>query len=152
MTPTARIRRQPVAARRFGYLVGVGVDTALLYLINVRPGWQVLPFLTADTPQVLGWVNAALIAGVVVNLVYLVTDPRWLRAVGELVTAGIGLVGLVRIWQVFPFDLAGPSFDASWIVRLVLVVAIIGTAIGMLVQLGWLVRWLAGAGHAGRTG
>jgi hypothetical protein len=36
------------------------------------------------------------------------------------VTTGIGLAVLMRIWQVFPFDLAGWSVDWSWLVRLLL--------------------------------
>jgi hypothetical protein len=39
------------------------------------------------------------------------------KSLGELVTTGIGLAVLVRIWQVFPFDFAGWSVDWSWLVR-----------------------------------
>src|SRR3954467_4855602 len=102
---TRQARARPsVAARRFGYLVGAAVNALLLYLANVRPGWHVVPFLTEDFAQVLVWVNASLLAGVVTNLVYLAHDSRWLTSLGGLVTTGIGLAALVRILQVFPFD------------------------------------------------
>jgi hypothetical protein len=42
------------------------------------------------------------------------------KSLGDLVTTGVSLAVLVRIWQVFPFDFAGWSVDWSWLVRLVL--------------------------------
>ncbi|MBG0825186.1 hypothetical protein HS048_31330 [Planomonospora sp. ID91781] len=47
------------AARRFGYSVAVIVDTVLLYMINVAPGWQAVPF-GALMPEWLDRVAAGL--------------------------------------------------------------------------------------------
>ncbi|MCD2109914.1 MULTISPECIES: hypothetical protein [Rhodococcus] len=120
--------------RRAGYLVAIVVDAVLLYLINGWPGWDVVPLLTEDTTRVLGWVNASIIAGVVTNAVYLVSDPPRLKALGDLVVNGIGLYALVRIWQVFPFDFPDDG-SVPWdlIARTVLVVAIFGTIIALIV-------------------
>jgi hypothetical protein len=124
--------RMPVA-RRTGYVIALLVNTLLIYLINVWPGWDVLPFLTAGTTQVLPLINLSLMAGVAVNLVYLAYDARWLVAAGGLVTTGIGLSAIVRLWQVFPFDFATGS---AWVpvVRALLVVAMVGSVTGIVVQ------------------
>jgi hypothetical protein len=106
MTLTEPTCRPSVATRRVGYAVTVVCGATLLYLVNVWPGGQVLSFLTADTRQVLDLVNLSLVAGLVANLVYLDGDAPVAKSPGELVTTGIGLAVLVRIWQVFPFDLA----------------------------------------------
>ncbi len=139
-------RRPSPAARRAGYVVAVLVNAALLYLVNVAPGWQAVPFLTEATEQVIGVVNLSLWAGVVANLAYLAADPRWLRALGELVTTVISLVVMVRMWQVFPFAFGDAGY---WRVlfRLALGVGIFGATVGALAQLVTLAR----LGGPGRT-
>ncbi|HEX6234718.1 MAG TPA: hypothetical protein VFZ63_16440 [Jiangellaceae bacterium] len=144
MATTATAHRPSTAARRVGYGFGILAGLAGLFLINLWPGWESVSFLTADTTKVLWLVNAALIAGIVADLVYARYDPPWLVALGGLVTTGIGLVGLIRIMQVFPVDFSGWEFDGTGLVRILLILAIVGTAIGIVVQLVVLVRSLAG--------
>jgi hypothetical protein len=114
------------------------VNALMLYLINRSPGWEAVPFLTGATVLVLGIVNASLIVGIVANLVYLVADPPRLKSLGDLVTTGVGLAAIVRVWQVFPFDLAGTSWEV--VVRVLLAVAAFGSVIAMLVAIVGLVR------------
>jgi hypothetical protein len=141
-----RSRPRPTrAARRAGYVVGALVNALLLWLIHGWPGWDAVPFLTEQTPQVLGPVTATLVAGIVVNAVQVLADPRWLVAVGQLVTTALGLAATLRVLQVFPFDL-----DGAWpvVVRVLLWLGVIGAAIGLVVALGTLVRALARDGRA----
>jgi hypothetical protein len=127
--------RHSRAARRTGYLVTAGVDAALLYALLVWPGWEAVPFLTSDATEVLGVLTLSLLAGLALNLVYVAYDARWLGSLGDAVTAGIGLVVTVRVWQVFPFDFGSSSIDWGLAVRALLVVAMVGTAIGVVVGL-----------------
>lgn len=138
VTPTRT--RSSVAARRAGYVVSLLIEAAMLYVINVQPGWDAVPFLTEDTALVLGWVNASIVVGLVANLVYLVRDPVWLKALGDLATTAVGLVALQRIWQVFPFDFGDSSFDWPLVVRILLGLGIVGSVIGILVALLTAVR------------
>lgn len=138
---TKRNRRPPASARRVGYLIGALVGVVLVYLIDVRPGWQTLPFLTADTAQVLWLVNASLIAGVLANLVYLVRDTRRVTGFCGVVTTAFGLAATGRIWQVFPFDFAGYAVNWELLVRVLLVLGIVGSGIAILVNL---VKFLRG--------
>jgi hypothetical protein len=149
MTRTAPARRQSVATRRAGYVIAVFINATLLYLVNVWPGWQAVSFLTEDTRQVLGLVNLSLAAGVVANMVYLVHDAPWLKLPGDLITTGIGLAALVRVWQVFPLDFRGWSFDWSFLAHFLLVVGIVGAAIGILVEFVLLLRQIAGDARTG---
>ena len=127
-----RVARKPVGTRRFGYVVAVLVNAAMLYAVNRWPGWQEVPFLTADTELVLGLVNATIVVNLVANVIYLVRDPRWLTALGDLVTTAVGLAALVRIWKVFPLDV---SDRWELLVRTLLVVGIVGSAIGIVVAI-----------------
>jgi hypothetical protein len=133
MTQTVTSERRGVGARRFGYIVGALVNAALLYLANIWPGWEAVPFLTAETLLVMTIVNASIVSNVVANVVYLVWDAPWLQALGSIVTTAIGLLALVRIWEVFPFDFNGSTVDWPLVVRILLVVSIIGSIIAIIV-------------------
>jgi hypothetical protein len=148
MAPTHPARRPSAGTRRAGYGLAIMFSTALLVILNGWPGWQAIPFLTSDTAQVLWLVNLCLAAGIAANLGYLAYDPPWLKSLGDLVTTGIGLAAVSRIWQVFPFDL---SSGWSAAVRALLVVAITDSCIALVVQIVMLARWLTGrSSHGGR--
>lgn len=133
--PKAAKPRPSVAARRTGYLIAIGINIVLLWFVNVAPGWQVLPFLTSGMEQVLPFVNASMIAGAVANVVYLTTDPKWLKALGDIATTVFGIVAMVKMWQVFPFDFGDASFDWALLFRWALGVGIVGSAISIVVNL-----------------
>ena len=140
MATTASPRRPSVAARRSGYIVAAAVNGLVLYLVNRRPGWEALPFLTQDMTKVLGLVNASILAGIVTNLVYLFADPPRLRSLGDLVTTGIGLAAMVRIWQVWPISFDGRGFPWDTVFRWLVAIGIVGSAIGIVAALVTLVR------------
>ncbi|MDQ0768086.1 hypothetical protein QF031_000835 [Pseudarthrobacter defluvii] len=129
---------------RSGNVGSAVINALLLWGINIWPGWQVVPFLTADTARVLDLINASLIAGIIVNLVCAVIHSRALLALGNLVVMGIGVAALLRVWEVFPFD-----FGTSWsgwpvVVRVFLVLGIVGSIIGAIVEVVNFFRALAG--------
>lgn len=137
-------RRRPAqATRRFGYTVSVTVNAALLFGVNQWPGWDVLPFLTPATQSVVGWVNASIIVGVAANLVFLLSDPPALKALGDLFTTVVGVAALLRIWQVFPFDFVGDSIDWALVVRILLGVGIFGSGVGIVAAVVTFVRSVA---------
>lgn len=137
--------RPSVGSRRAGYVVAAGVNALMLYLINIWPGWQVLPFLTGETPQVLGLVNASIAVGLAVNLLYALRDPVWLKALGDLLTTAVGLAAMWAIWQVFPFDFAGSDIDWALVFRIGLVVGMVGSGIAIIVHVITLIRTGSGS-------
>jgi hypothetical protein len=145
MSNATQVRRPPVVSRRFGYTVGATVNALLLVLLNGTPGWDAVPFLTDDTSQVLVLVNLSLAAGVLVNAARVLYDPRWFVFLGDAASTAIGAAALVRIWQVFPFQFSTEPVDWAVVARVVLVVAFVGSLIGIVVAL---VRML----HAVATG
>jgi hypothetical protein len=64
-----------------------------------------------------------------------VTDPPWLKSLGDLATTGIGLVAIIRVWQVFPFDFGDSSFDWALLVRIMLAVGFFGSVVALIVQI-----------------
>ena len=140
--PPRRPKARPSpAARRVGYVIAAVVNVAFWVAIHVWPGWQEVSFLTARTSDVLPWVDTQIAVAVAANAIWLVADPRWLRALGEAVTALVGIAATVRILTVFPFSFAdGVPWQAM--VRFALWVAIVGAAIGVVTNVVALVRAL----------
>ena len=138
---TTEATRPSTASRRAGYAVAVAINAVMLWLIHVWPGWDAVPFLTADFEIVLWLVDLSLVVTIALNLVYLAADPRWLTAAGAVVTTAVGLAGVVRMLQVFPFDFGGSDF---WplVFRILLWVGIVGSVIGIVANAVTLVRAL----------
>ena len=132
-----------VAGRRAGYAVAMTVNLVLLFLVNVAPGWQAVPFLTESTTEVLLLVNLSMAAAVAANAVYSVFDPAWMRALGDAVTTSVGLASLVRVWQVFPFDFDTTSVPWDVVARWVIGLGIFGCVVAIIVALVRLTRALA---------
>lgn len=140
-------RRPSAPTRRVSYAFGVLAGVAGLFIVNVWPGWEAVPFLTAETTEVLWLVNFSLLVGIAANVVYLGYDAPWLVSLGGVVTTAIGLAAVVRLMQVFPVDFSAMAVDLTVLVRVVLIAAIVGTAIGIVVQLVALMRAVAGGGE-----
>lgn len=144
-TPSVRTHEVPPGARRFGHLVAVAVDLALLWAVHHLLAWAWPSFLMPAFADLVPWLAASFVVGAVVHAVLVVRDTVRLRALGDLVTSVLGMVITIRTWEVFPFDLVGWQVAAA---RTVLVVGIVATTIGTLVSL---LRLVGGAGgHAVR--
>ena len=133
-TATTAAKRPSVAARRAGYVISVLVNAALLFGINVWPGWDVLPFLTDDFTQVVAWVNASIVVSLAVNVLYLFKDTKRFKALCDMVSLAVALAVSIVMWQVFPFDFGSSTFDWALVFRIFLGVAIVGTGIAIVVN------------------
>jgi peptidoglycan biosynthesis protein MviN/MurJ (putative lipid II flippase) len=136
---TTQTRRPSTASRRAGYVIAVAINAVLLWLIHAWPGWDAVPFLTADFDTVLWLVDVSILVTIALNLLYLVRDPRRLTAAGAVVTTAVGLAAAVRMLQVFPFDFGDSDF---WpvVFRVLLWVAIVGSVIGIIANVAVVVR------------
>ena len=140
--PSSRGRSTPLT-RRVGYAIAVAVNVVLLLLTLVWPGWEVVPFLTPATVEVIPLFVASLVVGMAVNLLNLITDSRALWSVGEIIGSAVTIAVAVRVWQVFPFDFGSSMFDWTPIVRLVIALAIFGCVVAILVHIVSLVRMVS---------
>ena len=136
----SRTRRPPVAARRLGYVLGLVANTVVLVLVHVAPGWRAVPFLTEDAAGIVALFTVSVVVSIVVDVLYLAYDEAWFVALGQLVTTAFGFAVLVRLFQVFPFAFGPAAVDWALVVRVALVLSMVGTTIGALVQVVRLVR------------
>ena len=133
-TQTTQTRTSP-ATRRFGYVVAILVNVAMLIAANNLLAWDIFPFLTNDFERVLPILNVSLGAAVVVNLVYLGFDAGWFKSLTQIGLLAISLAVTVRLYQVFPFDFSAYEFNWELLTKWVLVLAMVGVGIGMIVEL-----------------
>jgi len=128
---SARVDR---GARRFGYAVAVLVNVALLVVANNILSWDLLPWLTAEFETVLPPVNLSLMAAVLANTVYMRNDRTVIRSTGQIVVSLVGAVAAFQMLAVFPFDFSAYSFSWGVVARVILVVTIVGSAIGIIAE------------------
>ena len=141
-TPAAR---PLVAAKRVGYLAAAACSAVLLWVSHQLLDWGWPAFLTDDFRQVLGLVTASLVVSIVVNLALALYDGGRFRALTELVTSAFGLLVLLRVLEVFPFDFGSYATDWSGHAHGLLILLIAVTGLAMVVNL---VTLVAGPGDA----
>ncbi len=134
-------RRPSPSARRFGYLVTIAINIALLVVIHVSPGWDAATFLTDAAGDVVPLLTLSIALTIAVNVVWLFKDRLWLRAAGDLLGVVVGALVSLRILSLFPFTFPDGSLWPT-VLRMALWVAIVGGAIGTLANLVALIRAL----------
>lgn len=140
-TPDSSARsRPPRWARQVGAAVSAGFNLLLLYLINVAPGWEWVPFLAPEFVEVVDLINASLWLGLALNLSYLLADPPWARPLGDAVTGVIGAVVLWQLWQDFPFVLSGGWTDWEDALRVGLAILAVLTMISVVANVAKAIR------------
>ncbi|MFZ0625261.1 MAG: hypothetical protein WAN34_02040 [Acidimicrobiia bacterium] len=136
MTQTAnRAVARARAPRVAGYVVAIGVNVVILVVANNLLDWGWLPFLTSDFANLLWLIDLSMLATIGINLIYIWYDPGWFKSCGQIVTNAMSIVVLARMLQIFPFDFSETAFDWSMITRAVLILALVGSAIGLLVEM-----------------
>jgi hypothetical protein len=134
--PSRAAARTPTIApsrRRAGYVIAAAINVVLLWVTHHLLDWGWPSFLTPDFDEVLPIISLTFVVGIAFDLVLIVHDPRWLRTLDDTVGAVIGFVASWRTLTVFPFDFSDWGTDWSWLLRTILVVAVIGTAIAAIV-------------------
>jgi hypothetical protein len=124
------------AQRRFGYLVSIAVESVMLWGAYRILDWGWFPFLTDEWTRVLPVLTASFVVGIVANVLFLFYDGVWLKASLEAVEGAFGIAVSLQVWRVFPFDFTGYAFPWETVVRVLLVLSIIGSAIAILVSIG----------------
>lgn len=120
----------PTAGRAVGYAFAALINIFLLFLINVWPGWQDFEFLTAAAGDLLPLVNLSLIIGMLVNAFYLISDPPWLRGLGDAVGAAFTLVILLLLVAEWPFVLPNEGVEIG--LRIGLIVGAFGAFVAVV--------------------
>lgn len=116
-----------------GHLIAIAVNLVLLYVVRNLGEWDVLSFLTDDYDKVIGPLSVSIIAAIIGRALRIVFPGRRIGLLIEGVVTVFGFYALLRIFQVFPFEFDPDGFRWDLVARFVLVVGLLGSAIGILV-------------------
>jgi len=137
------VSRASIGARRFGYAVAVGINVLLVVVVNNILSWGWLPWLTPEFEKLLPVINLALVVNIVLSLIYMAHDGPPFKAATQIIVNLIAIAILVRTLQVYPFDFSAydfpidiSAFDLTWdlVARLLIGLAILGTAIAVVTE------------------
>lgn len=129
--------------RRFGYVVAIAVNAAMLYIAQNILAWDVLPWLTAEWEEVLPIISFSLTVSILVNLIYVAYDAPWFKSLTQAIMAGIGLAVTIQLFRVFPFDFSAYEFNWSAVTKVILVLIMIGITLGMITEAVRFIRALS---------
>ena len=128
----AERRRPSRGTRRLGYGISIGVQVALLIVVNNLGEWDILPFITEEFNELVPYVNVSLVASIVVNAVYFAFDPRWFKSLGQAILNVISLVVIVQTYRIFPFDFSDSGFNWTAGTRICLLALMVLIGIGII--------------------
>jgi hypothetical protein len=132
--PSVKKLRRSRDSRQVDYVVAVALDALLLFVLNVWPTWASLPFVTVDAIQAVTILNIATVVNIDLNGLCLAVDFGWLKPLTEFINAVFSLMFAMEVRRSFPFNLPAGSVDWELIARLAILVTIIGSVIGIIVQ------------------
>jgi hypothetical protein len=139
----AEASRASIGTRRFGYAIAVGINVLLVVVVNNLLDWGWLKWLTPEFEKLLPVINLALGVNIVLNFLYMAYDEPPLKAATQIIVNLIAIAVLVRTLQVYPFDFSAydfpidiSAFDLTWdlVARLLIGLAILGTAIAVVTE------------------
>lgn len=122
------------AGRRFGYGVAVIVNLVMLVAVQFILDWGWLPFLTDEFRGLIPWISLSLLVSIVANLVYQFNDSTIVKSTGQILVNLVSLFVTYQIYLVFPFDFSAYTFNWEVALRILLILTIVGTGIGVLTE------------------
>ncbi len=143
-----------------GYLINIAISIIFLYILNNLldlyvpwiPGdfskffWNILnnvynhveiPHLSKAFVQCLWAINTFLGTSIIGNFFLLLYRPRWLHHLIQAFIAGVAILALFVVYNIYPFNF--DSSNINLIIHTVLIIIMVGLGIGMV---GELVRFI----------
>jgi len=133
-------QKQPVAKpsifpKQVEYGINIVFNAIFLVVVNNALEWGFLPFLTQDFKKIIWLFNVSIIATIIANVIFFFFDTDWFTSLVKFFLNAIGLTLAIIMLQVFPFDFSGYAFDWALVMRILLIIGIVGTGIGILAEL-----------------
>jgi hypothetical protein len=136
------MRNQEPSRSTFGYLVSAAINGVLLWAVNRLPAWK--PFFLLDSYSDVLWaLNMSFIVQVALNVVLAFYHPLFFHYLANTILSLVSIVSLSVLLQVFPVDFSSRvGHWANTLFRIVLIVGLVGSAIGGAVNFTRFLRTL----------
>jgi hypothetical protein len=120
--------------------VSAAINGFVLWIVGHLLAWGWPPFLTPAFDDLLPYLQVSLVATIVVDLLWAWRDPAWWRHTAQIGLNLIGLVVVVRSWQIFPLDLSDHWWGWETFARVLLGVAFVGLIAATVAEIVELAR------------
>jgi len=120
--------------RKVGYAVAVLVNAVMIWVADSITSWGI-PFITDSFTAVQWAFNLSFLAAIIGNLLLILHDPKWFHGFVRLVMNSFGFVVALTVFFIFPFDFSAyTSFNWAGLAKILLVIGLVGSAIGIVVE------------------
>jgi hypothetical protein len=117
------------------FIIAIVVNIIFIYIFNNLLNWH-LNFITNSFQDVLWIINLTLGFTIIVNVLYLVYHPKWLRDFLQIIINILGFLVVYSLYTIYPFKFS--QIFISYGVKLVLILimlAIIAATAYQIMQL-----------------
>jgi hypothetical protein len=127
-------------SKKLEYIGAIIGNLVLFYIVNHLMKWHV-PFITEDFYKVLPYMNWSIGASIVVNILYIFFDQKFIRLGTMPVLNIISLLSVFMLFKVFPFDFKSVGMGIlNQIGKILLGLVVVGVIIGIIVDWYKLIR------------
>lgn len=119
-------------SKKSEYIISIIFSLICLYIVNNLLAWHV-PFLKESWTAPLWILNVSLVFSILTSFILLFYDRNWLKGSLRIIANVISLAFLITFYVVFPLDI---SEGWTLLVRILLIIALIGTAIATFFEFG----------------
>jgi hypothetical protein len=126
------MEKQATAGKKFGYIVSMLVNAALIYVFNNLLAWNI-PYLLPTFEGCLWAIHLSLSATIFVNFIYIFFDVNWFHSLMQVFLNIFSWTSIYFIYSIFPFDF--PASLWAQVVKIALLVLLMVIPIGTLVEL-----------------
>lgn len=144
---------QDIPHTQYGYrekadhLAAVFSNLIVLWIINNVQGWN-LSFVTDAYPAVLWVLNVAVVAQILGNGALVIYGSRWLHHLVNLVLHVLGVLSLIVLYVIYPFDFGAYNGVIEWLARIGLIVGILASLFSTMY---YLLKVLSDLSNSGRN-
>lgn len=121
-----------------GYIANMVIHAIFLYVIFQIRSW--VTFLTDGSEAIIWMLAISYAATILLNLIYIFYYRSWFKSLSQLALNVYNIIIFYTLIKIFPFEL---DDNYLLIARVIIYVALFGTAIGAVVELGKFIRAIA---------
>jgi len=129
-----------VKSKKMEYLGAIIGNFVLLYIVNHLMQWHI-PFITENFYKVLPYMNWSIGASIVVNILYIFFDQKFIRLGTVPVLNILSLLSVFMLFKIFPFDFKSVGMGIlNQVGKILLGLVVVGVVISIVVDWYKLIR------------
>ena len=124
--------KQASGGKKFGYVLSMLINAALLYVFNHLSNWNI-PYLLPTFQGCLWAIRLSLSATIFVNFIYIFFDETWFHHLMQAILNCFSWLSIYLLYSIFPFEFPAALWDQ--IVKIAFIFLLVVIPIGTLVEL-----------------